>query len=233
MATSPSTGLAARTTLHLSEPPTAATILHPYLASTGVVAGHWLGRAPFHAGAFIHDGRAWGVLGAREMGKTSLLMNLHLSGIPVMADDVLVVEGATAFSGPRCLDLRQSAAERFGAGEYLGQVGGRERWRVTLPPVPPDVPFGGWVLLDWTDDLEIHRARPTDAIQALLANSGLSAPGVPTQGLLDLLAYPMLRFGRPHDWAQADDAMAELLGAIGDLGPDDGRQSEEPTAALP
>jgi hypothetical protein len=224
--------LEGRTTLHLPEAPNAATILHPYLASTGVVAGHWLGRAPFHAGAFIHGGRAWGVLGAREMGKTSLLMGLHRSGIPVMADDLLVVEGSTAYSGPRCLDLRHSAAERFEAGEYLGEVGGRERWRVALPPVPPDVPFGGWVLLDWTDDLEVHRAPPSTAIQALLANSGLTVPGVPTQGLLDLLAFPMVRFGRPRDWARADDSMAELLAAIGGLDPDDGRQSEA-TAARP
>jgi len=225
--------VAARTTLHLPEPPTGATILHPYLASTGVVAGHWLGRAPFHAGAFILDGRAWGVLGAREMGKTSLLMSLHRSGIPVMADDLLVVDGPTAYSGPRCLDLRQSAAERFEAGDYLGVVGGRERWRVTLPPVPPDVPFGGWVLLDWTDDLEIHRAPASVAIGALLANAGLTAPGVPTQGLLDLLAFPMIRFGRPRDWAQVDASMAGLLQVVGDLAAHDGRQSDAPAAVRP
>ena len=224
---------AARTTLHLPEPPTGATILHPYLASTGVVAGHWLGRAPFHAGAFILDGRAWGVLGAREMGKTSLLMSLHRSGIPVMADDLLVVDGTTAYSGPRCLDLRHSAAERFEAGEYLGVVGGRERWRVTLPPVPPDVPFEGWVLLDWTDDLEIHRAPASAAMGALLANAGLTAPGVPTQGLLDLLAFPMIRFGRPRDWARADDSLAGLLAVIAELDTGGGRQPDAPTVVLP
>ena len=219
---------AARTTLHLPNAPTAATILHPYLASTGVVAGHWLGRAPFHAGAFVHGGRAWGVLGAKEMGKTSLLMCLHRSGVPVLADDVLVVEGRTAYSGPRCLDLRQSAAERFEAGEYLGVVGGRERWRVTLPPVPPDTPFGGWVLLDWTDELEVHRPDAAAKLTALLTHCGLTAPGVPTQGLLDLLGFPMIRFGRPRDWAQVDETLVQLLHAISALDSDDGHQSDAP-----
>ncbi len=215
---------AARTTLHLPEAPTAATVLHPYLASTGVVAGHWLGRTPFHAGAFVQDGRAWGVLGAKEMGKSSLLMCLHRSGVAVLADDVLVVEGTSAFPGPRCLDLRESAAERFGAGEYLGVVGGRERWRVTLPTIPPVVPFGGWVLLDWTDRLEVNRPSASVQLTALLAHCGLTVPGVPTAGLLDLLGYPMIRFGRPRDWAQVDDTLAQLLQAIGDLDPGDGPQ---------
>jgi hypothetical protein len=210
---------AARTTLHLHEPPTPATVLHPYLASTAVVAGHWLGRAPFHGGAFVVDGRAWGVLGDKEMGKSSLLMGIHRAELPVLADDVLVLESGTAYSGPRCLDLRESAAERFGAGEYLGVVGTRERWRVTLPPVPGEVPFGGWVLLDWSDRIELGRPDAASRLAALVANVGLSAPGVPTFGLLDLLDYPMLRFGRPHDWAQADAALERLLDTIRTVGP--------------
>jgi hypothetical protein len=223
----------ARTTLHLPDAPAVATVLHPYLASTGVVAGHWLGRTPFHAGAFVHGGRAWGVLGAREMGKSSLLMCLHRSGVAVLADDVLVLDGTTAYPGPRCLDLRQSAAERFGAGEYLGVVGGRERWRVTLPPVPPAVPFGGWVLLDWTDRLEVDRPAASAKLTALLTNCGLTAPGVPTAGLLDLLGFPMIRFGRPPDWDRADESLALLLDAVG--GPDsaDRRQSDAASTALP
>ena len=206
---------AARTTLHLHEPPTPATILHPYLASTGVVAGHWLGRTPFHGGSFVAGGRAWGVLGGREMGKSSLLMSLHRAGTPVLADDVLVLEDGVAYAGPRCLDLRQSAAERFGAGDYLGVVGTRERWRVTLPPAPGEVPFGGWILLDWGDQVELGRPDPAARLTALVANAGLTAPGVATPGILDLLDYPMIRFGRPRDWSQADSALEQLLRAVG------------------
>ena len=50
------------------------------------------------------------------------------------------------------------------AGTYLGVVGTRERWRVTLPPVPSHLPFGGWVQLDWTDELDV--GRPDAASQA-------------------------------------------------------------------
>jgi len=157
------------------------------------------------------------VLGAKEMGKSSLMMGLHRAGIPVLADDVLVLDGDTAYSGPRCLDLRRSAAEHFEAGEYLGVVGTRERWRVTLPPVPAQLPFGGWVLLDWSDQVEIGRPDATAKITALAANRGLTAPGVPTEGLIDLLGYPMIEFARPRVWDQADESLARLLDAIGAL----------------
>ncbi len=141
--------LGASTTLHLPRSPSSASVVHPFLASTGVVAGHWLGRTPFHAGSFELGGRAWGVLGGREMGKSSLLMWLHRSGVPILSDDVLVLDGMTAYAGPRCLDLRESAAQRFEEGDHLGVVGTRERWRVTLPGCPSEVPFGGWVVLNW------------------------------------------------------------------------------------
>jgi hypothetical protein len=138
--------LANRTTLHLPERPSAAALVHPYLASTGMIAGHWMGRAPFHAGAFELEGRAWGVLGGREMGKSSLLMALNRSGALVLTDDLLVLSETRAYAGPRCLDLRKGAAEHFGAGEYLGVVGARERWRVRLPAAPPLAPYAGWIV---------------------------------------------------------------------------------------
>ena len=53
----------ARTVLHLPEHPSAAALVHPDLGSTGMIAGHWMGRAPFHAGAFELEGRAWVVQG--------------------------------------------------------------------------------------------------------------------------------------------------------------------------
>jgi hypothetical protein len=204
----------ARTTFHLPEPPTPEALLHPYLASTGVIANHWLGRTPFHAGAFAHEGRSWGVLGAREMGKSSLLMSLHRAELTVLSDDLLVIDGAMAYSGPRCLDLRQSAAERFEEGTYLGVVGTRERWRVTLPPVASELPFGGWVLLDWADRIAVDQPATSVRLEALLAHTGITAPGVPTMGLLDLVAVPMLRLSRPRDWSWAAEALDRLLEAI-------------------
>lgn len=204
----------ARTTLHLPEPPTPEALLHPLLTSTGAVANHWLGRTPFHAGAFAYEGRSWGVLGARNMGKSSLLMSLHQAGLPVLTDDLLVIDGPTAYSGPRCLDLRRSAAERFDAGRHLGVVGTRERWRVTLPSVPSQLPFGGWVLLNWDDRITVDRPTTSPRLEALIGHTGITAPGVPTFGLLDLVNVPMFRLSRPRDWARAGEALDRLLEAI-------------------
>jgi hypothetical protein len=210
---------AARTTLHLMDPPNPAAVLHPYLASTAVVAGHWLGRTPFHGGAFVVGERAWGVLGGRNMGKSSLLMGVHRTGASVLADDVVVIDGGVVYSGPRCLDLRKSAAEQFDAGTFLGTIGTRERWRVTLPPVPGEVPFGGWVLLDWGDEVTFERPDATERLTALVANAGLTAPGGSTPGILDLVDHPMIRFRRPRDWAQADGALEQLIGRIASIAP--------------
>jgi hypothetical protein len=200
-----------RTTLFLAEPPLPQAVIHPYLASTGVVAGHWLGKTPFHAGSFEFGGRAWGVLGGREMGKSSLLMSLHRFGIPILSDDLLVLNGEVAYAGPRCLDLRQSAAEHFEAGEYIGVVGTRDRWRVALPPVRSEVPFGGWVLIGWSDEVSFDAPPPSHRLSALAAHRGLIAHGAPADGLLDLLEYPMVLFARPQDWDHLDGATAQLL----------------------
>jgi hypothetical protein len=208
-----------RTTLHLPDAPSSAAIIHPYLASTGVVASHWLGRTPFHAGAFAFEGRAWGVLGGRQMGKSSLLMWLHRAGFPILSDDLLVLDGGTAYSGPRCVDLRRGAAQRFEAGEYLGIVGNRERWRVSLPPVPAEVPFGGWLLLGWAEEVSVQSPLASVRLAALATHRGLTAMGVPTEGLLDLLDFPMLLFARPRDWAQVEGAMGKLLRALSALPP--------------
>ena len=204
----------AQTTMHLPETPSAEAIIHPYLASTGVVAGAWLGRSSFHCGAFLLDDQAWGVLGGRGMGKTSLLMTLHRSGFPILTDDLLVLDGHTAFAGPRCLDLRRSAFDRFDEGRFLGKVGNRERWRVSLPPVPVEVPFGGWVLLGWADKVAVRVPPPALRLAALAAHRGLLADVPPTSGLLDGLAFPMISLARPRDWMQMDEATLQLIDAL-------------------
>jgi hypothetical protein len=207
----------ARTTLHMSEAPSAEAVVHPYLVSTGVVAGAWLGRSSFHAGAFLLGGQAWGILGGREMGKTSLLMCLHRSGAPILTDDLLVLDGAVAFAGPRCLDLRRSAVEQFDEGQYLGRVGNRDRWRVALPPSPAEVPFGGWVLLAWAEEVSVQVPPPSLRLAGLASHRGLLAREAATPGLLDGLAYPMVVFARPKDWGQVDEAMAQLVDSLGTL----------------
>jgi hypothetical protein len=186
------------------------------MASTAVVANHWLGRTPFHSGAVIVDGEVWGVLGARGMGKTSLLMGLHGLGVQVFTDDVLVVdtESGNAFAGPRCLDLRDDAAGVFGCGRDLGVVGTRRRWRVDLPPCPGELPLAGWVCLEWSIDAGVDRPDAATRLGVLAANRGLLVNDDQLDRLLEAVTFPMLRFTRPKSWATFDAALDLLLETI-------------------
>ncbi len=111
-------------------------VIHPDLGFLAAVVNRWAGREVFHAGAFLAENGAWGVLGTREAGKSSLLGLLAAKGVPVLADDALVVEDRTAFAGPRCIDLREGAADWLQQGTDIGMVGNRRRWRVRLPGGP-------------------------------------------------------------------------------------------------
>lgn len=204
-----------RTTLVLAERPTLDAVVHPYLASTAVIAGQWLGRASFHAGAFAVGGRVWGLLGGRSMGKTSTLLRLHEMGVPIVADDVLVVEEGMAYSGPRCLDLREDVAARTGRGRYIGMAGSRERWRVDLPALTGRMPMGGWISLAWADaGTDISSLPAACRMAVLVRNRGLLTPGAPIHSLLDLLTLPAVSFSRQPDWELGGAALDRLLDAI-------------------
>jgi hypothetical protein len=113
--------------------------------------------------------------------------------------------------------LRQGAAERFGEGEFLGMVGNRDRWRVRLPDAPPEAPFGGWVVLGWSDTLSLDMLPPTGRLGALAANLGLSPPGARTDRLLDLLDFPMVSYGRPEQWDDMEVSNRGLLEKLSTL----------------
>jgi len=192
-------------------PPSAVALVHPYLSSTAVVAGHWLGRTTFHGGVVVVGGRAWMVLGGRQVGKSSLLCGLHLSGVPVMADDLAVVEAGHVLAGPRCLDLRRSAAEHFGVGRSIGTIGRRARWRVDLPLAGTQAPLGGWVVLGWAAAPELLTLSAAERLQVLLAHRALLAPAVVPHRLLELVEYPAWAFARPRRWNRFADAQGRLL----------------------
>src|SRR5581483_9726346 len=142
-------------------------LLHPYLGAAASVAAAWHGRESLHAGAFVHRGRAWGVLGERTAGKSSLLAVLHELGRPIVADDILVLDGLAALAAPRSVDLRREAAEALGIGVPLGRV---------------------W--LGWGDAIEVATVGARERLRRIA--SQLTIPNVPARAdaLLELAALP-------------------------------------------
>jgi hypothetical protein len=189
-------------------------LVHPYLAPAAAVIARWLGRESFHGGAFVAGGGVWGVLGERELGKSSLLAWLALRGEPVVCDDMLVLADGTAFAGPRSVDLRRETAEQLGTGEELGVVGQRERWRVALPSIEPELPFRGWVFLAWADAVEVRSVEPSERLARLLHHRGVRLPPADHEALLALAALPALELARPRRWDSVADAGERLLDAV-------------------
>ncbi len=209
-----------RSTLLLREEPRPEAWAHPHLSSTAVIAGWWLGRRSFHAGGFIVEGKAWGVLGERGDGKSSIIGWLSARGYQVVCDDILVVDGDDALAGPRCIDLRAGAAGHFNLGTYIGHVGTRERWRAALPPIAARTPLRGWVVPAWGDAVSVEPVKPAERLPLLLSHRGLRIPedgGAMDRNWLALMGRPMVRFQRPQDWSAVDDAMAQLLDQLATL----------------
>lgn len=186
-------------------------IVHPFLAPAAAVVSHWEGRLSFHAGAFVSDGGVWAVVGDREAGKSSTLAWLALSGHPVLADDVLVLDGRSAFTGPRAIDLREETADRFAIGAALGVVGSRRRWRVTLPQLAARIPFRGWTFLGWSDSLNVRRMGAAECMQRLVASLTLRVNASNPERLLELATLPAWELQRPRDWDRLDEGVQSLL----------------------
>ncbi len=204
-----------RATFSLPAPPRAAALLHPHLASVAVVASYWHGRDSFHAGGFVSDGGVWGLLGDKGSGKSSTLGSLVLAGVPVFCDDVLVLDGKMALAGPRSVDLRTDAARRLGAGEPLGVIGERERWRLALAPVEPELPLRGWVTLRWAQGTTVRAMRGSERLRELLGHRALRLGPPDPSTPIELSSLPFLELSRPRGWSSMRDSLACLLDAVG------------------
>jgi hypothetical protein len=203
-----------RVTYHLPEAAGHEELVHPYLAPGAAVLARWQGREAFHAGAVVADGGAWAVLGDREAGKSSTLAWLALSGHQVLADDLVVLDGPDALAGPRCIDLRGDAAARLGAGEPLGVVGTRERWRLVLEGVPARVPLRGWIVLEWAGEPAVEPVRGPERLLRLIPHRSVRlAPPAPG-ALVELASLPVLAFRRPRRWDALADAGERLVAAL-------------------
>jgi hypothetical protein len=197
-------------TLNLPVPVRDREVVHPYLASTASVAAYWRGMQSFHAGAFVVDGRVWAILGDRGAGKSSLLAYLALEGVPILTDDILVVRGSTALAGPRCIDLRAEPASRLKVGEALGVVGTRERWRMKIDPVQPELPLAGSLCLEW-GQTGIDIVPPQERLLALFASLSLRVSPSAPDALIQLSTLPMIVVTRRRDFSDLSRDVASLL----------------------
>ncbi len=186
-------------------------LVHPYMAPAAAVANRWLGRESVHAGAIAIGGRALGVVGAREAGKSSTLAWLARAGVEVLCDDLVVVDGCTVLPGPRSVDLREDAAARLGAGEPIGVTGARPRWRLRLGPVGAASTLHGWVFLGWGPRVEARALPASERIGRLAAQRGLRLPPVRPDALLELASLPAWELSRPRRWSSLEDAAKRLL----------------------
>ncbi len=200
--------------LDFPEPVMADAVVHPLLTPAIAVLARWRGDVTLHAGAFHAGGRAWGVVGQREAGKSTMLATLAERGCPILADDLLVLSGTTAHAGPNCIDLRPDVAAWMPGVRFLGQVAGRLRYRLSTPLGPTEAELGGFFLLDWNDDQAVA-LEPLDADAALKMlyeqeYFGLMGPADPRK-ILDLLETPMWRVSRPPDREFTDETISRIL----------------------
>jgi hypothetical protein len=158
------------------------------------------------------------VLGDKGAGKSSTLAWLAGAGHDVLTDDILLVEGGTAYAGPRCIDLREEPAERLGLGEDLGVVGARRRFRHLLPPCPPTAPLRGWILPRWGDDLGIRAVPAAARVPLVVGGLALRVAPVDAAAFLDLATLPVLELHRPQRWDSLEPAADLLVRRLGELG---------------
>jgi hypothetical protein len=205
-----------RAVFELPRPLAPEELVHPYLVPAAALAGDGHGLHAFHAGGFVAGGGAWGVVGGRGDGKSSFLLSLALRHTPIVADDLLVCGEREAYPGPRALDLREDAHRQLGAGEAMGVLGARPRWRFRLAPAPAASPLHGWVALEWGDDCSVTTVPPEERVRRLLQQRTL--PRSPVAPPPALLAPPMLLLRRPRDWGSLDLAAERLLAAVAATG---------------
>jgi hypothetical protein len=198
-----------------TKPPDDQALIHPFLVLAAATAAHWLDWDAIHAGGFRLGNAAWGLLGDRNAGKSSLLCGLSLHGVDVLTDDLLVFADGNVHAGPNSVDLRAETARHLGVGEYIGIVGARERWRYVTPPSEPRTPLAGFVSLGWGETVELLPIPAGRRVRLLMESSTLGLPPADPRRLLELAALPAWELRRPRDWAALDEAVGRLVDGLG------------------
>jgi hypothetical protein len=200
--------------LVLVRPTAPECVIAPHLTSAASTIATWMGRPAIHGGAFLHEGRAWVLLGDKGRGKSTTLGWLAMAGVPIVTDDLVVCDDGGVLAGPRCVDLRPEPARELRAGRDLGVVGTRERLRIDVPACPVSAPLGGWIFLEWGPQISLERLAPLERISRLAQHRAIAVPWEDPGLLLDLATRPAFAWHRPNGWCNVEPAIARLLAQI-------------------
>jgi hypothetical protein len=198
----------------LTADPDDGRLVHPFLATTAVIFSWWHGRHAFHGGAFADaEGRAWALLGERGTGKSTTLALLAEAGMPIVADDLLVVDAGRVYAGPRVLDLRPDAALRLGRASEAQLVRQGERRRLGLGAAPPEPPLAGWIFLRWGQGTAVRRLGPLEWLERATAH--LNTVTVDSPSLLGLAGAEAWEVTRPRTLDSLEATAHELRALVG------------------
>lgn len=192
-------------------------LVHPLLSTTCAIVNWWHGRDAFHAGAYVANEKAWVVIGDKGQGKSTTLAALALAGVPVLSDDVVVVDDGDVLAGPAFVDLRPDAARQLGAGRDMGVLGSRARFRLDVDRPPARVPLGGWVTLAWDDagtDVSVTSVPLERRFPLLFDNRSLLMRAASPAAFVGYVAKPCYEVRRPRDWAVLP-RFTEVLAGLG------------------
>jgi hypothetical protein len=189
-------------------------LVHPHLTVAAHLSALSRGDDPLHAGSCAHAGGAWVFLGDHEQGKSTLLALLQRLGCQPLADDLTVIRGDQICAGPRCVDLRPSAARHLGIGRPARVD---TRWRVSLPPVPAEHRLRGFLHLRWATHIQLRQLSARERLTRLVAHIG-HLPHAPER-LLEFAELPHYELSRPRDWKSAADSALVVRDMMTEGGP--------------
>lgn len=190
-------------------------MLHPWLVPAAATVSAWHGRRVLHGGLVSSGGRAVAVVGDKEGGKSTLLAWMALSSsLSVMADDLVVFDGDTAFAGPRCIDLRPGAIAHLPSTAGAERVRGDTRWRLPLPAAPATSRLVGIVVLEWGSQTRLTAVPPSQRLARLLPHALTEGIPLGTAGVLGFTRYRSWVLSRPRRWDALEASAAALAGLL-------------------
>jgi hypothetical protein len=190
---------------------TADLVAHPTSTVAAALFAAWDGRLPFHSGLAIIDGRAWGVLGPPQAGKSTTVAALAVAGVSVVSDDLTVLDGPLAYAGVRTVDLRDRGAIPDEVELARVRDGTRYRLRLREPPAL-EIPFGGWVAVTDGPETTARLATPGERVQWLVRAWSVGGTGWTTRAL-EAATHPMIVVERPRRFEGLGEVVEIILRA--------------------